>query len=50
MNTTVVCGLGLVVAKNLTEANGGTVNVASEAGKGTRVTVTFPAADEEEAI
>jgi PAS domain S-box-containing protein len=38
-------GLGLVVVKNLTEANGGTVKVQSEAGKGTLFTVTLPAAD-----
>jgi len=36
-------GLGLVVAKNLVEANGGTLTVESEAGHGTRVTVTLPA-------
>jgi signal transduction histidine kinase len=39
-------GLGLVVVKNLTQANGGTVIVKSEAGKGTQFTVTLPAADE----
>ena len=39
-------GLGLVVVNNLTQANGGTVNVESEAGKGTAFTVTLPAADE----
>lgn len=37
-------GLGLVVVKNLTEANGGTVKVESEAGKGTLFAVTLPAA------
>jgi signal transduction histidine kinase len=35
-------GLGLVVAKNLIEVNGGTVNVESEVGKGTVFTVTLP--------
>jgi len=39
-------GLGLVVVKNLTEANGGTVQVQSEPGKGTTFTVTLPAANE----
>jgi PAS domain S-box-containing protein len=37
-------GLGLVVVKNLTEANGGKVEVQSEVGKGTTFTVTLPAA------
>lgn len=38
-------GLGLVVVKNLTEANGGTIAVQSEAGEGTIFTVTLPVAD-----
>ncbi len=39
-------GLGLVVVKNLTQANGGSVAVESEPGKGTVFTITLPAADE----
>ncbi len=38
-------GLGLVVVKNLTEANGGSVQVQSEAGKGSRFAVTLPRAE-----
>ena len=38
-------GLGLVVVKNLTQANGGTVEVRSEAGKGSLFLVTLPTAD-----
>jgi PAS domain S-box-containing protein len=41
-------GLGLVVVKNLTEANGGKVEVKSEAGKGTMFSVTVPAASRDE--
>ncbi len=41
-------GLGLVVARNLVEANGGTVEAASIQGKGTVFSVTLPAADHEE--
>ncbi|MDD5035855.1 MAG: ATP-binding protein [Methylococcaceae bacterium] len=36
-------GLGLVVVKNLTQANGGAVEVQSEWGKGTKFTVSLPA-------
>ncbi len=37
-------GLGLVVVKNLTEANGGSVRVSSEAGRGTTFIIAIPAA------
>ncbi|BBI98885.1 hypothetical protein FGKAn22_05780 [Ferrigenium kumadai] len=35
-------GLGLVVVKNLTQANGGRVEVQSEPGKGTTFSITLP--------
>ncbi len=41
-------GLGMVVVNNLTHANGGNIEVHSEAGKGTLFTVTLPAADARE--
>ncbi|MDD5332844.1 MAG: PAS domain S-box protein [Rhodoferax sp.] len=40
-------GLGLVVVKNLVQANGGSVQVASVAGKGSLFTVTLPSARSE---
>ena len=38
-------GLGMVVVKNLTQANGGTVTVESEVGKGSVFSVTLPGAN-----
>lgn len=40
-------GLGLAIAKELVEAQGGTIAVASQPGQGTTVTVTFPALKEQ---
>jgi two-component system cell cycle sensor histidine kinase PleC len=37
-------GLGLCIVRGLCEAHGGSVTLDSEIGKGTRVTLTFPAA------
>jgi signal transduction histidine kinase len=36
-------GLGLAVARELTEAHGGSLQVASAVGRGTRFTVELPA-------
>jgi signal transduction histidine kinase len=35
-------GLGLTIAKRNVDANGGSINVSSERGKGTSVTITLP--------
>jgi signal transduction histidine kinase len=41
-------GLGLTVCKNLTEANGGRIEVESHLGEGTTFTVVLPVAEEKE--
>jgi signal transduction histidine kinase len=35
-------GLGLTIAKRNVEANGGSISVTSERGRGTSVTLTLP--------
>lgn len=37
-------GLGLAIAKALVEAQHGTIRIESELGRGTRISMTFPAA------
>jgi signal transduction histidine kinase len=39
-------GLGLAISKKIVEQLGGTINVASEVGKGTTFVMEFPRTDE----
>jgi len=41
-STTGNVGLGLAIVKSIVELHGGTVQIASEVGKGTRVIMSFP--------
>jgi PAS domain S-box-containing protein len=43
-------GLGMSITKSLIEANGGTITVESEPGKGTRVQLRFPEATASQAL
>jgi signal transduction histidine kinase len=43
-------GLGLAICRSIAEAHGGTIAVESAVGRGTRVTLTLPAADDGEAV
>jgi signal transduction histidine kinase len=35
-------GLGLAIVRSIVELHGGSVQIASEVGRGTRVTMSFP--------
>ncbi len=46
-NNSMHCGLGLSIVKSIALLHGGSISLASEPGKGTAVTLTFPSPSSE---